>query len=639
MIDSEGIHVDPAKIESVKEWASPKTRTKICQFLEGSENFEVYCDASHKGLGVALMQRQKVIAYASRQLKVHEKNYTTHNLELGAVVFSLKIWRYYLYSTKCVVFTDHKSLQHILDQKKLNMRQRRWLELLSDYNCKIRYHPGKANVVADALTEARKEENYKAKDLHEDDSLEKLTRQYMKEVASRHGVSVSIIFDQDGRFASYFWRSLYKALGTRLDMSKTYHSQTDGQSERTIQTLEDMLHACVFDFGKGWDRHLPLIEFSYNNSYHTRIKAAPFKALYMHQCRSPICWAEVGDNKTLAIPLDEIQIDDKLYFIKEPVKIMDREELAMTDLGPLNYFLSISVTRDSTGLFLSQKKYVIEILDKAHMVICNLIRTPIDTESKLRSDGDPIPDPTMYRSLAGSLQYLTFTRSDISYAVQQVCLYMHDHRKPHFWLLSGFCGTLDYGLHLFSFTTTDLVAYSDADWAGFPTTHRSTSEAEYHGVANAVAETCWLRNLLREFHCHLSFATLVYYIFTMRLPSALFEEFFFSLSVRCPPTPTAKFMQTYSIMSSDLNLTYKKASFALAALMEIPIKYSAVIELGLLGNARRITPRTPPRPRGRTHVPSVNNLSPTQDDENKVLPLNFNTTAALIFEVKWANIL
>nr|GEY25590.1 putative reverse transcriptase domain-containing protein [Tanacetum cinerariifolium] len=455
VIDSEGIHVDPAKIDSVKDWASPKTRTKICQFLgiagyyrrfikcfskiarpmmkltqksvkfdwgekaearfqllkyklcsasilalpEGSENFEVYYDASHKGLGVALMQRQKVIAYASCQLKVHEKNYTTHNLELGAVVFALKIWRYYLYSTKCVVFTDHKSLQHILDQKKLNMRQRRWLELLSDYDCKIRYHPGKANVEADALS--RKE---KIKLLRRGRSLEKLTRQYMKEVASRHGVSVSIIFDQDGRFASYFWRSLHKALGTRLDMSITYHSQTDGQSERTIHTLEDMLHACVFDFGKGWDRHLPLIEFSYNNSYHTRIKAAPFEALYRHQCRSPICWAEVGDSqltgpkiihkttekiikiksriqatrdrqksyaniiakvvtisyrpelpmqfsrvhsmfhvsnlkkyqsdKTLAIPLDEIQIDDKLYFIKEPVKIMDREIIMVNVIPP-----------------------------------------------------------------------------------------------------------------------------------------------------------------------------------------------------------------------------------------------------------------------------------------------------------------
>nr|GEY59637.1 putative reverse transcriptase domain-containing protein [Tanacetum cinerariifolium] len=118
----------------------------------GSENCMVYCDASYKGLGAVLMQKKKVIAYPSRQLKIHEKNYTTHDLELGAVVFALKTWRYYFYDTKCVVFTDHKSLQHILDQKELNMRQRRWLELLSDYDCELRYHPGKANVVADALS-------------------------------------------------------------------------------------------------------------------------------------------------------------------------------------------------------------------------------------------------------------------------------------------------------------------------------------------------------------------------------------------------------------------------------------------------------------------------------------------------------
>ncbi|GKA33324.1 putative reverse transcriptase domain-containing protein [Tanacetum coccineum] len=204
VIDSRGIHVDPAKIESIKDWASPKTPTEIRQFLglagyyrrfiegfskiaksmtkltqkgikfdwgenfqlikqklcsapilalpEGSEDFVVYCDASHKGLGAVLMQREKVIAYASRQLKVHEKNYTTHDLELGSIVFALKLWRHYLYGTRCTVFTDHKSLQHILDQKDLNMRQRRWLELLSDYDCDIRYHPGKANVVADALS-------------------------------------------------------------------------------------------------------------------------------------------------------------------------------------------------------------------------------------------------------------------------------------------------------------------------------------------------------------------------------------------------------------------------------------------------------------------------------------------------------
>nr|GEY00322.1 putative reverse transcriptase domain-containing protein [Tanacetum cinerariifolium] len=118
----------------------------------GSENFMVYFDASHKGLGTMLMQKEKVIAYAACQLKIYEKNYTTHDLELKAVVFALKMWRHYLYDIKRVVFTDHKSLQHIPDQKDLNMRQRRWLQLLSDYDCKLRYHPGKANVVTNALS-------------------------------------------------------------------------------------------------------------------------------------------------------------------------------------------------------------------------------------------------------------------------------------------------------------------------------------------------------------------------------------------------------------------------------------------------------------------------------------------------------
>ncbi|GKF30164.1 putative reverse transcriptase domain-containing protein, partial [Tanacetum coccineum] len=208
LLKKEAFTVDPAKIESIKDWASPKMPMEIRQFLglavyyrrfiegfskiakpmtkltqkkvmfvwgdkqeasfqllkqklcsapilalpEGNEDFLAYCDASIKGLGVVLMQKEKVIAYASRQLKIYEKNYKTHDLELGAVVFTLKIWRHYLYGTKCTVFTDHKSLQHILNQKELNMRQRRWLELLSDYDYEIRYHPGKVNVVADALS-------------------------------------------------------------------------------------------------------------------------------------------------------------------------------------------------------------------------------------------------------------------------------------------------------------------------------------------------------------------------------------------------------------------------------------------------------------------------------------------------------
>ncbi|GKD08341.1 reverse transcriptase domain-containing protein, partial [Tanacetum coccineum] len=117
----------------------------------------------------------------------------------------------------------------------------------------------------------------------------------MKEIVARHGIPVSIISDHDSHFTSRVWQSLHKALGTQLNQSNAYHPQTDGQSERTIQTLEDMLRACVIDFGNGWDRHLPLVEFSYNNSYHTSIKVAPFEVLYGRKCRSPVCWAEVGE--------------------------------------------------------------------------------------------------------------------------------------------------------------------------------------------------------------------------------------------------------------------------------------------------------------------------------------------------------
>nr|GEX28206.1 putative reverse transcriptase domain-containing protein [Tanacetum cinerariifolium] len=244
---SEGIHVDPAKIESIKDLASPTTPTEIRQFLEkveaafqllkqklcsasilalsdGSENFMVYCDVLYKGLGAVLMQKENVIAYASCQLKVHEKNYTTHDLELGAVVFDLKMWRHYLYVAK-----DDDGTRHDLG-------------------------------IVDGLIKSAH-----FLPMKEDDTLEKLTRQYLKEVVSRHEVPVSIISDRDGKFTSHFCKSLNKALGTRLDMSTTYHPQTD--------------------------------EFSYNDNYHTSIRAALFEALYGRKCRSPICWAEVGDSQ------------------------------------------------------------------------------------------------------------------------------------------------------------------------------------------------------------------------------------------------------------------------------------------------------------------------------------------------------
>nr|GFB36735.1 putative reverse transcriptase domain-containing protein [Tanacetum cinerariifolium] len=148
--------------ETETEEAFQTLKQKLCcapilALPEGSDDFVVYCDALLRGFGAVLMQLEKVIAYASRQLRTHEENYMTHDLELGAMVFALRLWIHYLYGMKCVVYTDHQSLQYILDQKELNMRQRRWIELLSDYDCEIRYHPGKANVVADALSRKERE--------------------------------------------------------------------------------------------------------------------------------------------------------------------------------------------------------------------------------------------------------------------------------------------------------------------------------------------------------------------------------------------------------------------------------------------------------------------------------------------------
>jgi transposase InsO family protein len=547
VVSKDGLAVDPQKIVAVTEWKAPTTQTEIRSFLglagyyrrfvqgfsvlaapltqllqkgvkfewtpERQSSFEklknllvsapilamprpdmeysVYTDASRLGYGCVLMQEGHVIAYASRQLRPHKSNYPT--LELGAVVFALKIWRHYLYGTKCKIFTDHKSLKYVFTQRELNLRQRRWLELMKDYEMEILYHPGKANVVADALSRkssgnlatlltddrhliedmrrldlvvttsdgilsdipatargmissvtmqptlrdeirqaqpsdpmlatflagvpqgaaprfhiaedgallfddrlcvpadpALKEKilieahnsgytihpgetkmyqtlrrHFWWKKMHIEvaqfvarclvcqqvkaerkrpagllrplpksqrkfdiismdfvtgfprtqggftaiwvivDTLTKvahfipfryglpaegMAKLYLNSLFRLHGSPTKIISDRDTRFTSHFWGRFQEALGTQLSFSTAFHPQTDGQSERTIQTLEDMLRSCALTMGGDWESHLGLAEFAYNSSYHASIGMSPYEALYGHPVRTPICW-------------------------------------------------------------------------------------------------------------------------------------------------------------------------------------------------------------------------------------------------------------------------------------------------------------------------------------------------------------
>lgn len=248
-----------------------------------------------------------------------------------------------------------------------------------------------------------------------------------------------------------------------------------------------------------------------------------------------------NDMAYILLYVDDIILTASSDALRQSIMSLLASEFAMKDLGTLSYFLGLAVTHHAGGLFLSQRKYASEIIERAGMTSCKPTATPVDTKSKLStSSGSPYKDPTHYRRLAGALQYLTFTRPDISYAVQQVCLHMHDPKDEHMNALKRILrylqGTLDHGLHLYKSSVSGLISYTDADWGGCPDTRRSTSgyciflgdnliswsskrqptlsrssaEAEYRGVANVVSESCWIRNLLLELHCPIPKATLVH---------------------------------------------------------------------------------------------------------------------------------
>ncbi|KAA3473634.1 reverse transcriptase [Gossypium australe] len=454
---------------------------------ESSKEFVVYSDASLNGLGCVLMQEGKVIAYALRQLKPHERNYQTHDLELAAIVYALNIWRHYLFGEKCCVYSNHKSLKYLMTQKNLNLEQRRWLELLKDYELVIDYRPGKANVVADALSQkllftlramnanlamtddgvliaelkakpsfvqqireaqgidddlrAKRsrcdsnvnsefqiddeaclrfknrlyvpknselnrmicEEAHNSKfsihpgttkmhnDLKQhywwlvpsglfqsilipewkwdritmdfvaglpltpskkdsiwiivdrltksahfipictDFSLDKLAELCVSQIVRLHGVPVSIVLDRDPRFTSRFWKKLQNALGTKLHFSTAFHPQSDGQSERIIQILEDMLRYCIPEFEGTWERYLPLVEFAYNNSFQSSIKMAPYEALYGRKCCTPLYWTELSENKIHGVDLIK-EAEQKVALIRDSLKAASNRQKSYADL-------------------------------------------------------------------------------------------------------------------------------------------------------------------------------------------------------------------------------------------------------------------------------------------------------------------
>nr|GEV10889.1 retrotransposon protein, putative, Ty3-gypsy subclass [Tanacetum cinerariifolium] len=442
VINGDGIHVDPSKIKDVKNSKAPRTPSKVCSFLglaghyrrfienfskiakpltvltqktlpDGPKDFVVYCDASGLGLGYVLMQR---VAYAlSRNERIKPESVRAMNMTLQSSIKDrilaaqkeasndsarlqrgidemIKLrsdgaYRYWwpgmkkdiaVYVSKCLtclkVKSEHQRPSGLLQQPKIP--KWKWEGIALDFVTKLPRTSSGHDTIWDIVHRLTNFAYFLP--MREDYKMDRLGRLYLNDIIARHGLLISIISDRDSRFTSRFWQSMQEALGTRLDMSTAYHSQTDGQSERTIQTLEDMLRAYVLYFEGSWDVHLLLVEFLYNNSYHYSVRCASFEALYGRKCCSLIMWAEkdvvrFGKNgklaprfvrpfeviekvglvayllyflkelngihdtfhvsnlkkcladPTLQVPLDEIQVNAKLNFIEEPMEILERE--------------------------------------------------------------------------------------------------------------------------------------------------------------------------------------------------------------------------------------------------------------------------------------------------------------------------
>nr|XP_027071965.1 uncharacterized protein LOC113696780 [Coffea arabica] len=326
---------------SFQELKRRLTTAPVLALPERIDGYVVYSDTSREWLGCVLMQKGKVVAYASRKLKPHEMNYPTHDPELAAIIFALKKWRHYLYGETFEVFTDHKSLKYLFSQKELNLRQRRWVEFLEDYDCSINYHPGKENMVADALSRRAQVVGLMVRewDMLEEASDWNPRLEMLKILFGNLSLKSPLLKrikqaqGKDPIVQGYLEKKFQETLGTKLKLSTAYHPQTDGQSERTIQIPEDMLRSCILDFGGSWSRYMTLAEFAYNNSYQASIQMAPYEALYGRRCRSLIHWDEVGEKRVLdptAIPWIE-KAYEKVKLVRERLQTVQSRQKSYAD--------------------------------------------------------------------------------------------------------------------------------------------------------------------------------------------------------------------------------------------------------------------------------------------------------------------